>query len=123
MSELKLTSVSEVAQLPTSDDTHFTFSAFVARERARLNAEMQDLQAKVKAVGRELQAIDAYEIVKAGRGVVTPIAGYPKTRRLKSASKRDDILAILKEDHGLTQRDIRNKLGLTSDASDTKAVS
>src|SRR5262249_40121150 len=115
---------SEIAELKlkTVDDT---FAAFIARERTRLNAEMQELQARVKAVGRELEAIDAYEIVKAGRGVVMQTSVRPSVDGVPKRwnNRRPDILAILKEDHGITRNDILNKMGLKGDKRGESSVS
>jgi hypothetical protein len=54
--------------------TDDTFETFVARERARLHGErdaiftqQQDLQQKLEAVNRELDAIEAYEGAKSGK--------------------------------------------------------
>lgn len=108
-----------------------TFEMFVQRERARLNGErdaiftqQQELENKLADLNRELAAIDAYEAAKSGKASPgrqgSGRRGRPRGRR---GSKREALLKIIREGHGLTRGQILEKMGLKGDKSGEMSVS
>jgi hypothetical protein len=108
-----------------------TFQDFVARDRARLHAEreaifnqQQELEGKLAAINSEMRAIDAYEAAKSGKAA--PAARQIGTRRApraRSGSKREQLLQVIKDNHGLTRGEILEKMGLKGDKSGEMSVS
>ena len=100
------------------NDGRGTFNDFVARERDRLGAErkavltqQRELQAKLAGIDREFQAIDAYAAARTGKAV--PQIRLNRTRRTtRRGSKRDDLLRVIGEGHGLSRGEILQKMGL-----------
>jgi len=70
----------------------------LTKKRTELEAQVTDLQTAIASVDHELQAIDAYHAALNGKAV--------KTR----GSKRDTILAIIRDSDGLTRKAIVEKL-------------
>ena len=111
-----------------------TFEVFVQRERARLHTEreaiftqQQELENKLADINRELSAIDAYEAAKSGKAPARQSpARRTSTRRtsgVRSGSKRDELLNIIKQGGGLTRGEILEKMGLKGNKSGEMSVS
>ena len=107
-----------------------TFEEFVARERARLQAEreavftqQQELEDRLAAINREFAAIEAYESAKTGKAPArqTGVRRAPQSRR---GSKREGILRVLGENPaGLSRGEILDRMGLKGDKSGEMSVS
>ena len=111
-----------------------TFEMFVARERARLSGErdaiftqQQELETKLAEINRELSAIDAYEAAKSGKAAPSlrrGRAGQQRGTRARSGSKREQLLALIKQHpDGLARKDILERMGLKGDKSGEMSVS
>lgn len=114
-----------------------TFEGFVARERARLNAEreaiaaqQQELETKLADINRELAAIEAYETVKAGKTIpirgatVRPVgAASPPATRERRGSKREALLQLVRDNPGLSRGEILERMGLKGDKAGEMSVS
>ena len=107
-----------------------TFEMFVQRERARLNGEreaiftqQQELANKLTELDRELAAIDAYEAAKTGRALSRQTSGRRGRPRGRRGSKREELLKVIREGHGLTRGQILEKMGLKGDKSGEMSVS
>ena len=106
-----------------------TFETFIASERERLNKERQaifnqqhELVAKLAAVNNEMRAIDAYEAAKSGKAVATRQTGR-RAPRTRSGSKREQLLQVIRDGHGLTRGEILEKMGLKGNKSGEMSVS
>ncbi len=107
-----------------------TFETFIASERERLAnerttllAQQTELAAKLAAITREFEAIDAYEAAKKGKAAPARASG---NRRAPSrrGSKRDGILQAIKDSTGgLTRGEILEKMGLKGNKSGEMSVS
>jgi hypothetical protein len=108
-----------------------TFEDFIGRERERLNAQrqaifqqQQDLDNKLADIDRELSAIEAYELAKTGKPTARGISRAPRrstgTRR---GSRREELLNVIREHHGLTRGQILEKMGLKGDKSGEMSIS
>jgi hypothetical protein len=111
-----------------------TFEMFVQRERARLHGEREaiftqqhELEGKLAEINKELSAIDAYEAAKSGkapaRQAATRRTGTRRTSGVRSGSKRDELLNIIKQGGGLTRGEILEKMGLKGNKSGEMSVS
>ena len=104
------------------------FSEFIARERDRLRSEreqifgrQEELQRKLDAVNREFAAIEAYETAKTGRVARQASAGRrPRARR---GSRREALLELIRQNDGLSRREILERMGLKGDKSGEMSVS
>ena len=108
------------------------FADFITRERDRLHAEREaiftqqhELETQLTALNNEMRAIDAYEAAKSGKATSTPQArkrSSPATS--PRGSKRAGILAALADiPHGLTRRELLEKMGLKGNKSGEMSVS
>jgi hypothetical protein len=108
-----------------------TFQDFVARDRERLHAEREaifnqqhELEGKLAAINSELRAIDAYEAAKSGKTApATRQTGTRRAPRARSGSKREQLLQVIKDGHGLTRGEILEKMGLKGNKSGEMSVS
>jgi hypothetical protein len=108
-----------------------TLSAFITRDRERLHAareaiftQQHELEGKLAAINNEMRAIDAYETAKSGKA--TPAIRQTGTRRApraRSGSKREQLLQVIKDGHGLTRGEILEKMGLKGDKPGEMSVS
>jgi len=107
-----------------------TFQQYVQRERTRLHAERQalttqqkELEKKLAAVDRELEAVDAYEAAKAGKKL--PARGRKQTRAkgARRGSRREELINVIRSSEGMTRGQILEKLGLKGDKSGEMSVS
>jgi hypothetical protein len=108
-----------------------SFSDFISRERERLSAEREaifnqqhELEGQLAAINNEMRAIDAYEAAKSGKPA--PAARQTRTiraPRARAGSKRDQLLQVIKDGHGLTRGEILEKMGLKGDKSGEMSVS
>jgi cell division septum initiation protein DivIVA len=109
-----------------------TFQDFITRDRERLHAEREaifnqqhELEGKLAAINNELRAIDAYEAAKTGKAA--PAARQSRTIRrapqARRGSKREQLLQVIKDGHGLTRGEILEKMGLKGDKSGEMSVS
>jgi hypothetical protein len=108
-----------------------TFQDFITRDRERLHAErdaifnqQHELEGKLAAINNELRAIDAYEAAKSGKAA--PAARQTRTARApraRSGSKREQLLQVIKEGHGLTRGEILEKMGLKGNKTGEMSVS
>jgi len=106
-----------------------TFEMFVQRERARLHGEREaiftqqhELEEKLAGINRELSAIDAYEAAKSGKSTTARSTGTRRTST-RRGSRRDAVLRVVKEGHGLSRGEILEKMGLNGNKSDEMSVS
>lgn len=103
-----------------------TFSDLMTSERARLDGEKQqiaaqqaELLASLEKINSELAAISAYELVKTGKPV-----GKPATARsTRRGSKRDAVLALIRDNPGLSRGEILERMGLKGDKTGEMSVS
>ena len=108
-----------------------TFQDFITRDRERLHAEREaifaqqhELEGKLAAINNELKAIDAYEAAKSGKAA--PAARQTRaarTSRARSGSKREQLLQVIKDSHGLTCGEILDKMGLKGNKTGEMSVS
>ena len=108
-----------------------TFQDFIAKDRDRLHAEREavftqqhELESKLAAINNELRAIDAYEAAKSGKASTGPPRSgtHPRTRA-RSGSKREQLLQVIKDGHGLTRGEILDKMGLKGNKAGEMSVS
>ena len=106
-----------------------TFETFIASERERLNKareaifnQQHELETKLAAINNEMRAIDAYEAAKSGKAVAARQAGRRATRA-RSGSKREQLLQVIRDGHGLTRGEILEKMGLKGNKSGEMSVS
>jgi hypothetical protein len=106
-----------------------SFESFVQRERARLHGEREaiftqqkELEDKLDAVDRELIAIDAYEAAKSGKQIPGR-ASRTRSRQARRGSKREQLLALIREHRGLTRGEILEKMGLKGNKPGEMSVS
>jgi hypothetical protein len=108
-----------------------TFQDFITRDRERLHAEREaifnqqhELEGKLAAINTEMRAIDAYEAAKSGKAA--PAARQTRAARApraRSGSKREQLLQVIKDGHGLTRGEILEKMGLKGDKPGEMSVS
>jgi hypothetical protein len=105
------------------------FADFILQERDRLNGEREaifneqrELQTQLDTINNEMRAIDAYEAAKAGKA---PSAKAPATRvrRGRRGSKREELLAVIRDNAGLSRGEILEKMGLKGNKSGEMSVS
>jgi hypothetical protein len=107
------------------------FQDFIRRERERLHAQrqeifqqQQELDNKLSDIDRELSAIEAYEGAKTGKTAARPSSrASTRGRGLRRGSRREDLLNVIREHHGLTRGQILEKLGLKGDKSGEMSIS
>jgi hypothetical protein len=107
------------------------FADFIARERERLHGEREtifnqqhELETKLAAINNELRAIDAYEAAKSGKAVATTRRGRTVQATVRRGSKRDSLLALIRENAGgLTRGEIIERMGLKGNKSGEMSVS
>ena len=108
------------------------FADFIARERERLHSDREaifnqqhELDQKLAAINNEMRAIDAYEAAKSGKAAPAARQQARGTRapRARSGSKREQLLQVIKDGHGLTRGEILEKMGLKGDKSGEMSVS
>jgi len=94
------------------------FADLITQERERLTQEEEnitsqiaELQTKLAAIAKERRAIDAYEAAKEDR----PARTRKTSTRSPRGSKRDELLAIIKENPGITRAQIIEKLNIKTD--------
>jgi hypothetical protein len=103
-----------------------TFQAFMKRERTRLQKardkaarKKAEVDQELKALERELTAIEAYD--NATRGKAKPV---PKRARSRRGEKRQAILELVNQHpDGLSRGDILNLVGVKGDKSGEQSVS
>jgi hypothetical protein len=107
-----------------------TFETFISSERERLNKEREtifnqqhELEGKLAAINNELRAIDAYEAAKSGKAAPARQTRAARAPRGRSGTKRDQLLQVIKEGHGLTRGEILEKMGLKGNKSGEMSVS
>ena len=108
------------------------FAEYIGRERDRLNAEREaittqqrELDQRLAEINREFQAVDAYEAAKSGKGPARQ-AGARKPSGLRQArrgSRREELMNLIRESHGLTRGEILEKMGLKGNKSGEMSVS
>ena len=106
------------------------FAEYISRERDRLNAEreaifnqQEELQRKLDAINRELQAIEAYEAAKTGKAARGAVTGSSRAPRARRGSKREELLNVIRSAQGLSRGEILEKMGLKGDKSGEMSVS
>ena len=107
-----------------------TFETFITSERERLNKEREaifnqqhELKQKLDGINREMRAIDAYEAAKSGKASSTRQTGTRRAPQRRSGSKREQLLQVIKDGHGLTRGEILEKMGLKGDKPGEMSVS
>jgi hypothetical protein len=109
-----------------------TFSDFIARERERLHGEREtifnqqhELETKLAAINNELSAIDAYEKAKSGKAPAPArkARGGPARTTVRRGSRREGLLALLRENAGLSRGEILEKMGLKGNKSGEMSIS
>lgn len=110
------------------------FSEFIQQERERLNREREDvlrqhqeLDNKLAEIGRELEAIEAYEAVKTGRAITSSRrqAGSGRSRsQAPRGSRREALLQLIRENpNGLRRGEILERMGLKGDKAGEMSIS
>jgi hypothetical protein len=118
-------------QPPGAEMADETFEEFIRRERERLNAQrqaifqqQQELDNKLADIDRELSAIEAYEVAKTGKAAPRGTSRAPKRNTgARRGSRREELLNVIREHHGLTRGQILEKLGLKGDKSGEMSIS
>jgi len=87
-----------------------------------LLAQQTELAGKLTAITREFEAIEAYEAAKKGKPAAAR-QGAGRGSRARSGSKRDQLLQLIKDGHGLTRGEILEKMGLKGNKSGEMSVS
>jgi hypothetical protein len=107
-----------------------TFQDFITRERERLHSEREavftqqhELEGKLAAINNEMRAIDAYEAAKSSKAPATRQTRAVRAPRARSGSKREQLLQVIKDGHGLTRGEILEKMGLKGNKSGEMSVS
>jgi hypothetical protein len=85
----------------------------LTNQRSELEAQVRDLQAAIASVDHELSAIAAYESARNGKASVKAPRGM----------KRDTVLAIIKDNAGITRGGIIEKLTAQGQDSPEKGLS
>jgi hypothetical protein len=109
------------------------FADVMRDERQRLNQEREavfnqqhELENKLAAINREMDAIDAYEAAKTGKqmpAVRQARSGGGRTRA-RRGSKREQLLELIRQHpDGLARKDILDRMGLKGDKSGEMSVS
>lgn len=108
------------------------FAEYISRERDRLSAERdaiitqrRELDQRLAEINREFQAVDAYEAAKSGKGP-TRQAGARKpsgARQARRGSRREELMNVIRQGHGLTRGEILEKMGLKGNKSGEMLVS
>jgi len=104
------------------------FAEYIARERDRLRAEreqifnqQEELTRRLDAINREFAAIEAYETAKTGKNARQASAGrQPRARR---GSRREALLALIRQSDGLSRGEILEQMGLKGDKAGEMSVS
>ncbi len=91
------------------------------KEREQILNEQHALQERLAAVNEMLAKFDAFE----GNAAPKPIrqTRAPRAPQARRGSKREALLQIIKEGHGLTRGEILEKMGLRGDKSGEMSVS
>jgi hypothetical protein len=108
------------------------FSDVMREERERLNQEREaiynqqrELEGKLTALNREMDAINAYEAAKTGKQATSArqARGGGRTRA-RRGSKREQLLELIRQNpNGLARKDILERMGLKGDKSGEMSVS
>jgi len=110
------------------------FGEFMDQERQRLHRErddvqrqQQELENKLAEIGRELEAIDAYEAVKTGKrtaGSRGQAGGRRAGSQARRGSRREALLQLIRENpDGLRRGEILERMGLKGDKAGEMSVS
>ncbi len=107
------------------------FAMFVERERERIAGEQQtlyaqrcDIDAALTELGREAEAINAYEAAKNGKAIVRVGAATPRVSRSPNGSRRESILRALRSTpSGMTRGELLTAEGVKGDRSGEGSVS
>jgi len=107
-----------------------TFATFMQRERDRLHAEretifsqQQELEAKLAAINKEMRAIDAYESAKTGKAAASRQTRQSRQPRVRSGSKREQLLEVIRAGGGLARGEILERMGLKGSKTGEMSVS
>ena len=106
------------------------FSAYVERERQRLQAareeifnQQHELEQKLAAINNEMRAVDAYEAAKTGKGLARPAATRRAPSGVRRGSRREELLGVIREGNGLSRGEILERMGLKGNKSGEMSVS
>lgn len=104
-----------------------TFADLMTTERARLDNEKQQIAAQqaelmvsLEKINAELAAISAYEAVKTGKPAAKPKGSQRSMRR---GSKRDELMALIRDSSGISRGEILERMGLKGDKAGEMSVS
>ncbi|HEX3862127.1 MAG TPA: hypothetical protein VHY35_10590 [Stellaceae bacterium] len=105
-----------------------TFQDFIGRERGRLQHDRDQLMLqrsgldeKIAEIDREFSAIGAYEAAKAGRTSAPVSSGT--ARRARRGSRREEIVAVIRDSNGLSRGELLEKMGLKNNKQGEMSVS
>lgn len=97
------------------------FAELIMQERDRLSKEEEaitkqiaDLQAKLSEIATERKALDAYQAAKEGKPARQARA---RTARAPRGKKRDQLVALIRDNPNLTRGELIDKLGIRGDKS------
>jgi len=99
------------------------------REREQVSNQQQELEDKLTQIDRELEAIDAYEAAKTGKGTKTgkrSAAGRGRRARpqARRGSRREALLQTIRGNpSGLKRGEILERMGLKGDKAGEMSVS
>jgi hypothetical protein len=108
------------------------FAEYIGRERDRLNAEREaiitqqrELDQRLAEINREFQAVDAYEAAKGGKGPTRQTGARKSSgvRQARRGSRREELMNVIRQGHGLTRGEILEKMGLKGNKSGEMSVS
>ena len=105
------------------------FQALIEKERERLtklaedyHAQIAEIQGKLAEVHREMRAITAYEEAKLDKPAPVRTPRAPRTastERAPRGSKREELIALVRDNPNISRGDILAKLGIVE--KDNKA--
>jgi hypothetical protein len=94
------------------------------RERETIRSQQRELEQKLAAIDREFVAIEAYEAAKTGK-TARPASGRGSRgpQRARRGSKREELMNVIRQGHGLSRGEILEKMNLKGDKSGEMSVS
>lgn len=114
-----------IVQLRKANTMPETFADFVEREQERVNSELERWRLERSKIGdamyaleRELSAIAAYITAKTGKS-----AAPVRPTRVRQGSRRDEIVALIRDHGPLPRKDILSKMGLKGNRQGEMSVS
>jgi hypothetical protein len=108
------------------------FAEYIGRERDRLNAEREAIiiqqresDQRLAEINREFRAVDAYEAAKSDKGPTRQTGARKSSgvRQARRGSRREDLMNVIRQGHGLTRGEILERMGPKGNKSGEMSVS